>query len=542
MHSQILSDWSGGLNLSADDFQLARNETADCLDVDPSPLGGIERRSSFRSLGDSGLSTTDAPRFLYHFQSDSDDNGFILMGNTDGTHDYLTTWATGDITDGHARTQKRQFTTDSTLSNTWSAALVRPRVSVDHEVVLYIHRDRQAKVQTFQTDGLLHSEQTNSYGNYNEDFDNPLGGTCPYASLCCTHLDYLFHADTYENSIRRSSRIRWSHPAQPGDYRENDFVDVGDGHDNDVIRGLVSWANALFIFKERSVWVMTGYDVDTFAMTRLADNIGVSNKNCCIQTVNGVFFFDEWLGLQQIVQKGSAFGIKPMWLSLNTAIDDGRLTLTKFATIGESGGKIYVSGMRWRGATNHNRTFVYDYMNDNGWWAYSVGFRLLRGFTSALGEKHIMGAGPFTNEGGASTNYANYLCIQGYLSSDVDDRFNASTEVTYTGHMTTAWVDGGDAGLKKRFRRFSMVFDNMAATSPFTVLSYRNWSNTTPTARSYTVAGTATPSAADFGMQISKRGGAIGSGYSAALKITGPNDKAWGLNSVTFRFIPQRVI
>lgn len=548
LRTVIIRDWSGGLNLGADDFQLPLNSTPDALDVDPSPLGGVERRASFRSLAASGLDTATKPKLLTYFQSNANANGIIVMGGQDSLgHDNISVWSGTDISDGHAKTAIHQFTADSTLGRTWSAASMKPVNGNENSIRLYIHRDYLSVVQPMQNDGTLATALGDAYGNYNEDLTAPAGGFMPKAVVMCAHLAYMFHATTYENSVIHHSRIRWSHPGQPEDYRANDYIDVGAGVSNDAIRALVSWGEALFIFKEHSVWVLTGYDANTFALTRLADNIGAANKNCAVAGANAVYFFDEFLGVHEIVRARTAqagYMIQPLWNDLNAAIDDGRLDASTTSSaygpcMDMAGSRLYISGVKWRSATSPNRTYVYDTAMRNGWWPYSVGFWLVCGFIDANGEKRIMGAAPFTNEGGASTTYLNFVCIQDYLSTDVDDRFNATNEVTYTGHIVTGWVDGGDAGMKKRFRRFNLVFDDMNAS--WTVLGYRNWSNTTPTPRTFTVAGSGDAAAADYGRQISKRGGALGSGFSAALKITGPATKAWALNSVTFRYVPRRI-
>jgi len=541
--SAFLRDFTGGINLSADDLQLPKNQFADALDIDPDVKGGFVRRSSFRSLGNAGT-TTDASKpvkFLYHYQNDTD-NGYILMGNTDGTHDRLATWNSAAITDGGARTALLTFTTDAdtTLSYRWSAALMARATTVT-EQYLYIHRDYLTPTQTFQTDGTLHAELTDAFGNYNDNLAAPAGGKSPKASLVCAHGSYLFHADVRENSVRHPARIRWSHPGQPGDYRTNDFIDVGEGQDNDRIVAMVSAQGRLFMFKHHSVWVLDGYSTETYAITKIADGVGIPNKACAAGYLDGVVFFDEAVGVMKITPMNKGWKVEDMFSNISRAMDDGRLTDSRNVTLTTCGTKIAVSGMKWQGATRTNRTFIHDENVGDGWWVYSVGFSYLATFTGSAGRHFIMGAGPFTNEGGASTTYQNFLAIQQVLSTDVDDRFDATNEVNYNGYLFTSWVDGGDPARKKRFRRFSLTFDAMATNKSFTVNAYRNWSVDIPPVRTFTVAGLGTATPGIAGQQNNVRGGAMGTAYSAALKITGPNDVAWGVNQVTFRFVPKRV-
>ena len=142
--SAFLRDFTGGINLAADDVQLPNNQFPDALDIDPDVKGGFARRLSFRSLGASGLSTsTSKPcRFLmqYPFETSS---GYIIMGGTDGTHDRLAKWAAADILDGHARSGLLTFTTDSdtTLVYRWTGTLFSPA----YAAVAAVKQDRSPR-------------------------------------------------------------------------------------------------------------------------------------------------------------------------------------------------------------------------------------------------------------------------------------------------------------------------------------------------------------------------------------------------------------
>lgn len=539
--SAVLRDFTGGLNYNVDDLQLEANETIDCLDVVLSEEGGFRRRRGFRSLGVTGLSASVTPKYLFHFPAT--DNGDILVGGQTTTpDDALAVWQSGAVTDAGARSGLLTFTTDSTLAQTWSGALIKAVNDTLGNQALYIHRDYLSLVQKYRNNMTLSAELADSYGAFNEDFAAPTNNHAPKASICCNHSNYLFHGDTYENSLRRTSRIRWSHPGQPGDYRANDYIDVGEGQDNDTITALVSAQGRLFIFKSKSVWVLDGFSAETFAMTKIAEGIGAVNKNAAQASIDGVVFFDRYLGLHKITASNRTWNVVNMWNKLSKAIDRGDITGTANVTVACVGPRIYISGMLWQGAAHPNRTWVNDYRAGEAWWVYSVGFELMTSWTSSAGGRYLLTAGAFTNEGGASTTYYNYPNMHAYLTgaNQLSDVLG-TTVVTYKGHLTTSWANGGDPSRKKRFRRFSMVFLNMAASSPFVVDAYRNWSIDVPPVRTFSVAGTGSPTASDFGQQINVRGGALGTAYSAAVRVTGPNDQNWVLNQITFRFVPRRI-
>lgn len=538
IRSAVLRDFTGGLNFRDNASQLAANELSDEVNCDIGGQGGVSRRGSFRPLGASGITTANSPQFLFHIPDDTS-NGYVLMGaqSATGPTDKLSYWTT--ITEGTAPAATRSFATASNDDEYWSGALMKP-TEAPGDQYLYIHRDYLAKVQAFQTsDNLLHSEMTDAYGNYNENFAAPGSGCMPKASIMAAHRDYMFHADCYENSLRRTARLRWSHPGHPGDYRANDFIDVGEGQDNDRISALVSNGSSLFVFKERSVWVLEGYSADTFSITRVASGIGCGNHNAAAYSQYGVTFFDRNLGMHQITFERVA-GVRMwhancLWLKLNAAITDGRITNTRQACVTWVGSKLYVSGLIEGGAAHANRTYMTDMQVGPGWVRYNVGFVNIGCYKPFGSPPLFMGIAPFDGSQSGATNY-DRLVIQG-LNATLTDLLDGTHEQSYVSYFQTSWITGGDASLKKRFRRFSMVFGNLATGHGFTVNSFKNWSFAAD--RTYTVDGDYVSGTAE---QKNVRGGTVGTGYAVALKVTGPNDRAWNVDQLTLRFIPQRIV
>ena len=60
--SQVLierrDDFTGGLNLRADQFQLSNNESPDMMNVEIDPRGGLFSRGAFREINDTAVSGT----------------------------------------------------------------------------------------------------------------------------------------------------------------------------------------------------------------------------------------------------------------------------------------------------------------------------------------------------------------------------------------------------------------------------------------------------------------------------------------------------
>lgn len=537
VRSQILRDFTGGLNLRDVGTTMARNELVQCSDVDILPMGGVRRRASFRPLASNGLSTTLQARMLYQVPA-SAATGTILSGSRDtiGTSDKLAVFTTA-VVEGNAPDVTRTFTTASTLNESWSCATVA-RVATPNSVQVFIHRDSLAPVQRYMPDTTLSAELTPDL--YNEVFASPAANACVKSSLVCAHLHFLFHADTVETGTRHFSRVRWSHPDEPMDFRVGDFFDMGEGQDGDMITAMVSAYGALFIFKRFSVWMLTGQGPTTFNWTRIAYGIGTANKNAAVASMNGLYFFDEMRGMHVITYARGASGriwmAQPVWQKLHNAISDGTVSNSTAAVIAWGGQRLYVTGLKNGTADLSNVTYVHDVEAGQGWFQYDVGFALINTFKDAADLYHLMGVGPYKGAAGQTT-YRDFIEIQG-LNSTLADKLGVTTS-NYNGSFTHAWVDGGDQSLKKRFRRFSVVFDNLPAASTIAGIAYKDW-DTTISARTFTIVGTAVSFAA--GVELNKRSGTIGTCYATAVKLTGPNDQDWRVKQVTHRFIPYRIV
>ena len=64
-------DFTGGLNLRADQFQLARNESPDMLNVEIDPRGGLFTRGAMREINTTAISGSWTPQKLFAFQGDT---------------------------------------------------------------------------------------------------------------------------------------------------------------------------------------------------------------------------------------------------------------------------------------------------------------------------------------------------------------------------------------------------------------------------------------------------------------------------------------
>lgn len=121
----------------------------------------------------------------------------------------------------------------------------------------------------------------------------------------CSYLNRLFvlgGAPAASTTIEPNS-LFWSDPggAPAGAVTEwqddvsgliNRIV-VGDDDQNDIAVGLASLPNALVIFKERSIWTMTGQTPTTWTLKRVVAGVGCQDANSIVEVNDRIYFLGQ---------------------------------------------------------------------------------------------------------------------------------------------------------------------------------------------------------------------------------------------------------
>ena len=538
MASVQIRDFTGGLDFRDDAFQLSQfhsGEVSDIVDMDIQPQGGVQRRKTVRSATTATFGT-DAPEMLAQYCA----NGVtqILLGNQVAGVDKI-----GYVT-GLGGSPTAVSLSGATTTSPWRWA-VAGRVGTASSERLYIQRNG-AHV-CIRWNGTTATDLTDTSGAFNDNLAAPAGGKAPSAKLICTHKSYLFHGWIVESgSVNHPNRIRWSHPGEVEDYRTNDYIDVGEGDDGDALTALASFDGDLYLFKDRSTWVLTGFDVNTFAVHKIADTGAVSQEAVSVSSY-GLAAWDARLGLHLVHRTKGAISVARQ---IQPKLEDGTIPQTQISKtqVCWFGSRVYCSVVYGGGATVPNKTLIYDpFVGKGAWTGYGLGFYRFLEWTPTQAQNYQLGV-----EAGNPT-YMHQL-----NAGSTTDRLDGSTEVGFSASVTTAWYDGGDPALKKRWRRLSLTFDNLSANDPLSVTAYKNWTYTGDS-RSFTIRGNAGAGSSlvwdsgNWGQaawgtdapvtdQATVRGGSIGSAYAVSVRVQGPTTKSWGLNAVQLRFIPQRII
>jgi hypothetical protein len=285
------ADFNGGLNTTANRFDLQPNETPDCYNVDIDRRGGIIRRAAATTLN-------DAASALYLDITPS--RPFVRAAGTSGETLYVGLYRFSSLSD-----------TGTSFSLTGGGA-----IAAALGAKWFLHgADPLANGTAGTSSGVCYSLDAagtksaafthSGTGRWQDSYASPSGTHAPPAMTIAAHNEHIFAGNLTEytglgvgnNYATYQNRLRWSHPGDGGSWRTNDYVDVG--HINDPIVGLVSAADHLLILKRNSVYALHGYNAETFNLVMVSDQVGCSGPQAYCMSPRGVFFSDMNKGLHR---------------------------------------------------------------------------------------------------------------------------------------------------------------------------------------------------------------------------------------------------
>ena len=269
-----LRDFTGGLDLNVNQFQLAPNASPEMENIEMSRYGGIYTRKGWtrwneEDIVDPDLVTWDPRRAILMQLSDGTD--LIYLAND---HDLYSLTFTGDY---------------ETLPGVVCDAT--PHMAdfavFGDDVYIACGREQPMARRSGITPATLLTAA--AAGTWNDDYLTPTHGVAPQAELCESHSGYLFVANIEEDGVDHPNRIRWSHPTSPDDWAETDFLDIAIGGNR--ITALMSYEDHLLIFKPDSIWALYGYDLDSWQLVEKSSTIGTPSPQCVTRSETAVFFY-----------------------------------------------------------------------------------------------------------------------------------------------------------------------------------------------------------------------------------------------------------
>jgi hypothetical protein len=562
------ADLKGGLNLRDGAAQLGRNETDDLLNVDLLPSGGVERRGTVLTWS-SGL--TETPEAIFHYTSSLVAHVVTQCGND-------ICWASDDgaftkiILSGTAGRMRSAVASSVALSASGpdpNAPCMYLTRGTGLDAVRY-----EAHVSTSPTVTVL----SDAAAAWNDDVAVPVGGRFPRAGIVIEHNGFVWAANTVEDGVGYGSRLRWSHPGQPEDWRSFDYWDVAPGRDGDEITGLASLGQRLLIFKRSAIYELAGPSPELFRLVPVTTDVGACSHEAIAESDQGLAFFDDERGMFLLSQDGLSW----LWERLHEPIlFDGTIPVGVHDQIRVAwlNHKLFVS-VPWQTTVNA-RTFVLDPLV-GGWTVYGLGFSGLLDWHPPNFQRTLLGLSP-------SSAFV-WEIDGGSGAGDILD--GTETAVGFESYFKTPWFDARLPAAQKRWRRVHLVAD----ADYDTVYRLSSWKDYNPlgTARSWNVSirgrfgGPETTtsstvlydSALAYDSATAYEGGTVSSGSSGQslvwgegvwgqylwgsatdgagvirrswrgpgvaeavqLKVQGPSDRPWNIDRIDLKYIPMKVL
>lgn len=347
-----LLDFSGGLNLRRDQFQLAPNESPEMENISIDPLGGIYTRKGWErwngpDIVDPTVTTWD-PRRAFLAQH-SDGNNVVYIAN--GTKVY---WALSPI--------------GATFIDLGITIGAQPHLAdfatYGDDTYIACGKSNRTVRRHLAAAPVLLTES--GAGNWNNDYSNPVRGFAPKAELIEAHAGYMFVANIIEDGTTYPNRIRWSHPTSPEDWAQADFIDISIG--GSKITALLSFEDHLLIFKGDSVWALYGYNSDSWQLVQKSSTVGAYSTQSVTRSETAAFFFSA-------SDRGGIYaygGERAMEISEQLRYALEMLSAPHLVWVGWIARKLWVT-LPWTytGVTDDNSAvFVFDPSVGDGAWTY----------------------------------------------------------------------------------------------------------------------------------------------------------------------------
>lgn len=546
-----VEDFTGGLNLDSNSFQLEQNQSGDLLNVDLNPKGGVSSRWGFARINTTAIGGFSAGAFYPDKLSkwNSSAGNWVMLAANDNVY-----YSTGGNFTSLSKTTNNEF---GAGFSSW-----------DREDDSFLYISRGAGYQVTRWNGTTSTDLTASGGvagvtEWQDDLTSPTGTHAPKSEHIASHADRLWVAGTTEGSSTYPNRIRFSHPLFPESWRQDDYIDVAGG--GSKITAIVPFGGHLLVFKNRSVWAVYGYSEDTFQLVELSSRIGAVTPNAVALADNGVYFFSNPDGM--FFYDGRGFtdifkNLRP--LGIGSEINE---TASNTITVGWSNRRVYLSlpsgddvvdvstyddstisydnsTRKFDGNTQATRattTFVYDPDVGRGaWTAYKT-----------ADDFALMSPIDFSDNSGNVVHLAIHP-YQPYVLS-IDKRENGSvdnitgTNVGFDSYYVTGWQDAGNVSAKKFWRRPEFVLRQETDGTSFDVQVYHDWRNVSVKTFSITQSAFDAGSQSwqtwldpDWGASYSKAD-SLGVARSVQLKLVGDAGSPWSVYGLVYKYNPRKV-
>lgn len=525
-------DFTGGLNLQVDPFDLGDNESPLIENVDLDRRGGFGLRRG-RQLYISVTMPAGAGPVAVQVES------LHAYYRQDGTRQLVASTNAGRLYTFNGATWDLRLNNPAAVPGVYDSATMNNRIYFSHVGLLNVHR----------WDGTTMT-LINGATAFNDDLTAPVGGLVPpRAGSIAVHANCMWAANTFETgpAAQFGSRIRWSHPGQPEDWRTNDFIDIDPEDNAGPITAIIPFQERLIVFKRSAVYAIHGYPPNGFSVTAISREVGAGSNQAVCASEDQVFFVDPRRGLMSFDGTGVTWEFERVFPVLEDSQADP--TIHYKSAVAYHNQRVWVS-MPWLQSPfgGSFQTFVFDpYGNKGkgGWTRYTHNdsvFWLV--FEETDGSRHLLGSeGLFVFE----TDVADLF---------EDHRAVAPTTREIKGVYQTRWFDANNHALKKRWKRPEVVMrDNANLT-----LHVNVYTDYDPTRQKRSFDFNTSQDGTELTWDVDDwdekvwaseagdrsivvRGPSLGNGRAMALKFNNQNQTGidWRVHGLIMKYIPKRI-
>lgn len=522
-----VSDFTGGINFRADQFQLASYESPKMLNVEIDPRGGVFSRGAQRQLNTTAVSGTWTPKALYPFY---------------GASSYLMLFtATRVYKSSGGNFSKLEYSSGNDVVATNADGMAH----VAWGDKLYL--SDAGSVYRWETGDTYATALTAvATGNFLTTTPDASVHTLFKAKHLAVHANKMFAADVTFDSVNYPNRVYWSLENSPENWNATNYVEVNAGGSG--IKGLANVSGQLMIFKENAIYVLTGYDTDTFQVVELTNRLGVQSARSVAVSDAGVYFYVHNDGTY--FYNGST--IKDMFVNIRPLFDLGYINETDHESISLSwvGRRVWLSEPYSTSTTVSTPTvnFVLDSSIRNG--VYTI--------FSTSDSKGLISGCDWTDSSNNDYRLMIHPTESYVLKVDMygDEYDNITgTDAGFPSSYRTRWFDGGSYMQKKMFRRPDVVVKEVSTPQTIVVNVYHNFDESVGNERRiFNLTQTPPASGLIWGTGLwgeNWSSGAIsstiltGSNLGLAkciqLEFNGPTGQKWGINSIGYKYQARKV-
>ena len=494
------SDFKGGLNLRADQFNITHNESPAMLNVEVDPRGGVRRRDAVAKVNATALDNKIIS-LMSHYEAgqnqilvaalDPATTKSQISYNADATGNFTGPIQVGGVNAYFNTAQPPRSVTFGSAS--FSGGVGRTYI-VNGEM---LHNDSgETTSSSLRWDGATAGAPT-------PDLDGS-DGHFPCARYVATFAEHMWVAYTLEAGTYHKNRVRFSKSNDAENWTATDYLEVDVGEDGDHITAIIPDADRLLVFKQNSIYAIYGFSGDTWEVRNITRTAGCREGTQPVAATAGVFFWYAEEGIYIVAYDNVAWVFERIKPAMTYDVGQPAMTLDTAPSIMWFDERLWVSvdyqsddNISGSSQNNRRNVFVWDpSLGPTGSWTrHDINARSLLAYRPS-GAEHF-GIAVTSN----ITTVASFDRIskldQNY---DYDDYVGAVSEINSFYH--TGWFEGNRPTFPKRWGKTRTV---VLSDNPTVIVMYvyKNYDSSTALAGySKTMSGMDTPAVWEGGTSL----------------------------------------